>query len=546
MVARIINKPRITWVLLVLLFLAGAIRVITDTTISPNAHEYEYYVTYCGNLHSHRHQVNIPDYQIPVIAPKYLDYQRVHLVERSLESNGYLFSWFVEHIWVRWFYTPQGGRHMRIVPGLLGMLTLYLVYVLGTMVHSRRAGLFAMFLLGIHGMHITHSVHGRFYTLNEVFCVLSTILLLKLVEKPSFMRALGYAVSVLGVVASQLLSIILLLPQLAYLVIYYPQRKKAWGMALGILALAVGLFCALCWRDSAGYGRFDYGHPLDNVVFFAYLVYLTASNLLINIINADYFAPRCPLTVSYTNYYALAIMLVTWLSLAAAVKRRRGSGPLSPQRVRLLWAIRLLALGGYWFFSVYVKNIVVTRNYSWMIPFFCVLTAVGMAMLPKVCRWLLLTLMLGATMCTCSTLYFQGRGEEFILELVRHYRRPGELVLIDDWIKLNQLLSQADYMITPTAVKSPLFSSMYMLNPENLGVDKDGTRETIIRSRSMSIFLRMLKLYRGDFMHGKRVWVIAHDMDELIYKYYVAMDDRTRVLMYRDFGSEAIFYIEFK
>lgn len=525
-----------------LLFMALVIRLLANDGIGLSAHEYEYFVTPCGEMYPSRHVITRQTLCVGSIAPRFHTSTSVHLREDKVESNGFVFGWIVQHVLVHFCFKDYDGQALRVLPLLCGLTSLYLVYVLGTMVHSRSAGLYATFFLAIHGMHITHSVHARFYTISEMFCLLSTILVLKLAEKPKARWAVAYIITVLLVVSTQLLSTLIVVPQFVYLVVFSSDKRRGWGYGLLALLLAGALFVGLCWRDSAGYGRFDYGYPLDNAVYVRFWLCLTASNLFGDVVFADGFAPVVPYTRQVISGYLTAMMGLTWLALWVAYERRhRPDG----RRLLVVWGLRIFILVFYWVFATYVKNMVVTRNYSWLIPFFSVLTAVGFARLSRLGRYAFLALAFCASNYFCACLYFQGRGEDFLLDIVRNYRRPGELVVADDWIKLNRRHRDGDYLVPPAVIRSPLRFTEYMLNPEHLGQDVDGTRETMVPYRLVPSVLRCMRLYDGPFLRGKRVWIIAHNVGQLMACCYGPRDKVARVLLYRDCGSEAIYYVEF-
>ena len=59
---------------------------------------------------------------------------------------------------------------LRLIPALAGILAVPTMYYLVSRVATRRAGLFAAFLLALNALHVSRSQHGRYWTLVFLLC----------------------------------------------------------------------------------------------------------------------------------------------------------------------------------------------------------------------------------------------------------------------------------------------------------------------------------------------------------------------------------------
>lgn len=124
------------------------------------------------------------------------------------------------------------ATNARVLSAIAGILTIPVIYWLGTELHSRRAGLLAATLCAISPYHIALSQVIRMYALLGLLAAVAWLALLR--DRPTI-----YAGSAIGVVYLHYFGILVIAGQWLYLAWTRRHRlSRSWQQAIGSVALA--------------------------------------------------------------------------------------------------------------------------------------------------------------------------------------------------------------------------------------------------------------------------------------------------------------------
>lgn len=137
-----------------------------------------------------------------------------------------------------WMMAGSNEIWIRLLPVLLGVGSIFLVFLLGKALLGEKAGLLAAFFLAIGPYHLWYSQEARPYMLFVFFSVLSTWLLVS-------RRWVWYAVSVAVLLYSLYFAPFLLIAHIVAAAMWY--RNDRWKMAAGLFA---GSFLFFPWIPS--------------------------------------------------------------------------------------------------------------------------------------------------------------------------------------------------------------------------------------------------------------------------------------------------------
>jgi len=133
------------------------------------------------------------------------------------------YFWFL-HLWVKFF----GDTHfvLRLPSLIFGIITIYLIYLIGSNLFDKKVGLYSSFLGAISLHHIFHSQEVRMYTLLPLLAFLSFFLFYRLLkENRPFLRFLYIIVSII-MVYTHLYGLLIIFSQLCYALFFLKQKKK--------------------------------------------------------------------------------------------------------------------------------------------------------------------------------------------------------------------------------------------------------------------------------------------------------------------------------
>lgn len=164
----------------------------------------------------------------------------------ELLSVQVAFSTFFSQIWFRnphmilfnlilWFWVRMfpsiSGEMLRILPAIFSVLSIPVMFLLGKAIlrdkkEASLIGLMTAFFLAINAFHIQYAQELRSYSLIFLLTSLSTLFLIKAIEKPkSKARWLAYSVTIIASIYSHLFSIFILIAHIVSLLILLKNKK---------------------------------------------------------------------------------------------------------------------------------------------------------------------------------------------------------------------------------------------------------------------------------------------------------------------------------
>jgi mannosyltransferase len=125
-------------------------------------------------------------------------------------------SHYLMHFWLK---LGSGEFWTRLLPALLGVLTIYVLYVLGRDLLGRKQGICAAFLLAVSPYHIWYSQEARTYSLLMLLGVASMLYFLRSLREGSRTNRFLYALFTVSAMYCHPYAMFLLAVQVAYTVI---------------------------------------------------------------------------------------------------------------------------------------------------------------------------------------------------------------------------------------------------------------------------------------------------------------------------------------
>lgn len=120
---------------------------------------------------------------------------------------------YVYHFWLK---LGCGEFWVRLLPALLGVLTIYVLYALGRDLLGRSQGLFAAFLLAVSPFHIWYSQDARPYSFLVLFSLAGMFYFLRALRQGGRTNRLLYVVFMLAAMYSQPYAAFVFVAQMAY------------------------------------------------------------------------------------------------------------------------------------------------------------------------------------------------------------------------------------------------------------------------------------------------------------------------------------------
>lgn len=160
-------------------------------------------------------------------------------------------GWFI----LLWFWTKLFGYSeiaIRIPSVIFGMLSVWVIYLIGKKIHSEKLGLVAALLLCVNPLHIYYSQEGRMYMMATLAVSINVFILLKLIkgERTNFLMLLFSNVFVMS---SDYLAYLIFPAQLVLILLFKKSLVKQWAIAIGG-AILIGI-----WWLPVFLGQFNIG-----------------------------------------------------------------------------------------------------------------------------------------------------------------------------------------------------------------------------------------------------------------------------------------------
>ena len=154
-----------------------------------------------------------------------------------------------------WLHFGYGESAVRLLSVIPGVLSIPLMYALGTRLFGRQQGLLAAALLAFNACAISVSQEARAYSLLVLLVLLSSWLFVRLVERPDYSIALAYA-AVAGVTCYVHYFGVLIPAAHAASVLFLSPPKRPWKPVLAAWSVIALLAAPILWLIHAQ----DVGH----------------------------------------------------------------------------------------------------------------------------------------------------------------------------------------------------------------------------------------------------------------------------------------------
>mgnify|MGYP001595044439 CR=1 FL=1 len=179
------------------------------------------------------------------------NYSLFDLITQYARADFHPPGWFI----ILWFWGKLFGYSeiaVRIPSVIFGAITIYITYLIGKKLVSRKLGIIAALLISVNPLHIYYSQEARMYALATLAVSVSILLFLKAVkgEKPNLFFLI---LSNIFVLLSDYIAYFIFPAQLVFLWFYRKEFLKKWFIAL-LLAVTSGF-----WWLPTFLGQFDVG-----------------------------------------------------------------------------------------------------------------------------------------------------------------------------------------------------------------------------------------------------------------------------------------------
>lgn len=163
---------------------------------------------------------------------------------------------------------------LRLFSALFGILSIYLIFLVGKFIVNREVGLIASFMLAINHQHISFSQEARMYPMLVALTLLSALSLLYALKTNKNIYWGLFVISTVFLLYTHPFSFFILLFQGAFLLIYW-KKYKIFLKKMVFSGLAIFLFYLpwipalvkqLSYGPPAGIGTLSNAHPLAKLI----------------------------------------------------------------------------------------------------------------------------------------------------------------------------------------------------------------------------------------------------------------------------------------
>lgn len=131
-------------------------------------------------------------------SPSYIissTYTKVLAPEYFLYTKGGIMPFY---FLVTYYWTKMMGLSefkLRLFSAITGIVSIYLIYIIGKELFRKKVGLFSAFILSINHQHIYYSQEARTYSLLVLLAMLSVYFLYKMLSSQKLFNKIGYSIS---------------------------------------------------------------------------------------------------------------------------------------------------------------------------------------------------------------------------------------------------------------------------------------------------------------------------------------------------------------
>jgi len=137
---------------------------------------------------------------------------------------------------------PRSDFALRLMPFIFGVMTIPFFFFLGRRLFNEKVALIASYILAISPFHIWHSQDARMYALKWMLVIISLLLFLRSLEKPTRGNFIGYVVSTTASLYTHQLAVFLLIFQGLYILLCLRRFKLQFFKWVGAFSAVVILY----------------------------------------------------------------------------------------------------------------------------------------------------------------------------------------------------------------------------------------------------------------------------------------------------------------
>ncbi len=162
-------------------------------------------------------------------------------IGEGLSSNVHPpFYFFTLHYWINLFGDSEIST--RLLSVISGVLSLFMIYKTGSLIHNRETGILSSLLLALSVFHINYSQTVRGYSLMTLLALLSIFFFIKLLVNVNRVNSVGYIISSSLLIYTHYFGVFIIMAQNIYIFTMFILSKDEYGINLKRWVL---LQCAL-------------------------------------------------------------------------------------------------------------------------------------------------------------------------------------------------------------------------------------------------------------------------------------------------------------
>ena len=338
-------------------------------------------------------------------------------------ENGPLYNLLL-HAWITVFGSSETA--VRLPSAIAGVLTLPLIYVVGSRTLGPRVGLFAMGLLAISPYHVWYAQEAKMYALAVLLTLLSTALLIGALRHGTRRWWAAYVVATTLAFYLHVTTVLVFVAQSVFVLLTWRrwrERHRGWAVSVALLTLPylpIALWAArvvggeaITWQPAVSLGE---------------MVRITATKFAVN---------RADLVTEERATVLYAVLALIGVVGAALLGRHREARSAEKTRWVLLFVLLVvLPIGGFYLLTL--RQPLFSDRYLIMaLPGYLLLVAAGVRLLERR-LWLLAPIAVFAVIAYAwvplrdvnrSTLS-QKEDWRGAYAMVATYAEPDDLLLI--------------------------------------------------------------------------------------------------------------------
>jgi mannosyltransferase len=298
------------------------------------------------------------------------------------------FYYVLLHLWVDLGVSEFFIRSLSVI---FSILTVPVIYALGSRLFDKRIGLIAALLIAVNTFFINHAQLARGYSLMLLLVTLSSLLFVMGMQRPSkWVWATYIVTSVLAIYTHVFAAFV---PAVHGLSLVFLRRKEIPWKSLLTSATAIILLILplIVYYSNSNPTNVDYIHPPSLGYIYGVFFAITGGS---NITFAAYFIP-C--------FIALIYAVKKWLAVKTSYETWYYG-------LLLIWLLAPVAIA---FCISQIKPIFLSRYFTICLPPLVLLAAIGIWQLRRLWSWVLIIVLLAVSGFECYQFYINERPEDW-------------------------------------------------------------------------------------------------------------------------------------